>query len=87
MGGRVVIGTHHVRIGTAATPTTSNVQGRRQSGRESGDAGEGKGTSQDAERAAEELRDTLTGLLPPHHDAWRCVSGVRCDDAAPRREQ
>jgi hypothetical protein len=50
---------------------------KSESGGESDDAGEGEGTSQDAERLAEELGDPLSGLPPPHHDAWRCVPGVR----------
>ena len=55
---------------------------RCESGGESGDAGEGKGASQDAEWAAKELGDPLPGLPPPHNDARRCVPGVRCGDAA-----
>ena len=55
---------------------------RRESGGESGNAGEGEGTSRDTERAAEELGDPLPGLPPQHHDARRCVPGVRGGDAA-----
>jgi hypothetical protein len=52
---------------------------RHKLGGEAGDAREGKGMSQDAERVAEELGDLLPGLLPPHLNAWRCVPGhVRC---------
>jgi hypothetical protein len=40
---------------------------RRESGGESGNAGEGKGTSRDAERAAEELGDPLPGLPQQYH--------------------
>ena len=58
-----------------------------ESGGELGVAGEGKGASRDAEWAAEELGDPLTGLPPPHHDAWRRVPVVRGGDAAHRREQ
>jgi hypothetical protein len=60
---------------------------RRESNGESGDAGEGKGTSRDAKWAAEELGDPLPGLPPPHHDAWRCVPGVCGGDAAHHRER
>ena len=61
---------------------------RCKSGRESGNAGEGEGAPQDAEQAAEDLGDPLPGLLPPHHDARRCVPGVRSGsgDAAYHRE-
>ena len=55
---------------------------RCESGGESGNAREGEGASRDAERAAEELGDPLPGLPSPHHDAWRCVPGVRGGDAA-----
>jgi hypothetical protein len=60
---------------------------KSESGGESDDAGEGEGASRDAERLAEELRDPLPGLPPPHHDALRCVPGVRGGDAAHRRER
>ncbi len=60
---------------------------RRESGGESREAGEGKGASRDAEWAAAELGDHLTGLPPPHHDSWRRVPGVLGGDAAHRREQ
>ncbi len=59
---------------------------KSESGGESDDAGEGEGASQDAERLAEELGDPLPGLPPPHHDAWRCVPGVRGGVTAHRRE-
>ena len=60
---------------------------RREFSGKSGNAGEGKGTSQDAKWAAEELGNPLPGLPPPHHEAWRCVLGVCGGDAAhhPRR--
>ena len=54
---------------------------RRESGRESGDAGEGKGASRDAKWAAEELGDPLPGLPPPHHPPRDRVPGVRGGDA------
>ena len=54
---------------------------RCESGREWSDVAQGEGTSRDAERAAEELEDPLPGLLPTHHNARRCVPGVRCVDA------
>jgi hypothetical protein len=60
---------------------------RRESGGEWGNAGEGEGTSQNAEWAAEELGDPLPGLPPPHHDAQQCVPGVRGGDAAHRRKR
>ena len=59
---------------------------RCESGYESGDAGEGKGTSRDAERAAEELGDRLPGFPTPHHDEWPCVPGMCGGGAAHRRE-
>ena len=55
---------------------------QHESGEESGNAGEGKGTSQDAKWVAEDLGDPLPGLPPPYHDAWQCVSGVCGGDAA-----
>ncbi len=55
------------------------------SGGDEGDAGEGEGTSQDAEWAAEELGDPLPGLLPPHLNAGQCVLGMRNVDAVHRR--
>ena len=60
---------------------------RRESGGESGNAGKGKGTSPDAERAAEELGDPLPGLPPPHHDARQRVPGMCGGDAAHRQER
>jgi hypothetical protein len=60
---------------------------RRESGGESGDAGESLGASRDAEWAAEELEDPLSGIPPQHHEARRCVPGVRGGDAAHRRER
>ena len=47
-----------------------------------GNAVESKGALQDAELVAEDLWDSLPDLLPPHHDARRCVPGVRGGDAA-----
>ena len=74
--------------GYRSHPDKIKCQGqRRESGGESGDAGKGKGTSRDAKWAAEELGDPLPGLLPPHHEAWRCVPGVCGGDAAHQREQ
>ena len=60
---------------------------RREFSGKSGNAWEGKGTSQDAKWVAEELGNPLPGLPPPHHEAWRCVLGVCGGDAAhhPRR--
>ncbi len=56
------------------------------SGREEGNEGEGEGTSQDAERAAEKLRDPLPQLPPPHLNAQQCVPGACGVDAAHRQE-
>ncbi len=50
---------------------------RRESGAKSGNAGEGKGASRHAEWAAEDLGDSIPGLPPSHHNARRCVPGVR----------
>ncbi len=60
---------------------------RRESGGESGDAGEGTGASRDTEWAAEELGDPLPGILTQHYEARQCVPGVRGGDAAHRQER
>ena len=53
---------------------------RCESGGESGDAGEGKGTSQDAKWAAEELGDPVTGVfrhhIMMHRDVFRACAVV-----------
>jgi hypothetical protein len=43
---------------------------QRESGGESGNAGESEGTSRDAEWTDEDLRNSLPGLATTHHDAW-----------------
>jgi hypothetical protein len=69
--------------GLPRPPRQNQMSGERhESGRESGNAGEGEGASQDAEWAAEDLGDSLPGLPPPHHDSRHCVPGVRGGDAA-----
>ena len=60
---------------------------QRESGGKLGNAGEGKGTSRDAEWAAKDLGDSLPGLPPPYHNARQCVPGMRGGDAAHHREQ
>jgi len=47
-----------------------------QSGGEAGNAGEGKGASQDTTWLAEKLGDPLPSLLPPHLPARQCIPGV-----------
>ncbi len=53
---------------------------------EVGNAGEGEGTSQDAEQAAKKLGDPLPGLLPQHHATRRCVPGMCGGDTAHHQE-
>ncbi len=55
---------------------------QRKSGREAGNAGEGKSVSRDAECAAEELGGPLPGLLPPHLNARQCDLDVCGVDSA-----